>query len=59
MRPIEESRLPKTMPRSEGVPVYGDFIPPTFNVESTLEVDIAVGNANTFDFDLTSPPPHR
>ena len=59
MRPIEESRLPKTMPRIEGVPVYEDFIPATFNLESTLEVDVAAGSSNTFDFDLTSPPPHR
>lgn len=59
MRPIEESRLPKMMPRIEGVPVYEDFIPATFNLESTLEVDVAAGSSNTFDFDLTSPPLHR
>lgn len=59
MRPIAESRLPKMMPRIEGVPVYEDFIPPAFNLESTLEVHVAAGSANTFDFDLTSPPPKR
>ena len=59
MRPIEESRLPKLMPRIEGVPVYEDYIPPAFNVESTLQVDVAAGSSNTFDFDLTSPPPQR
>lgn len=59
MRPIEESRLPKMMPRIEGVPVYEDFIPPAFNVESTLEVDVAVGSGNEFTFDLPTPPPNR
>lgn len=59
MRPIEESQLPKMMPRIEGVPVYEDFIPPAFNIDSTLEVDVAPGRSNTFDFDLQSPQPHR
>jgi hypothetical protein len=59
MRPIEESRLPKMMPRIEGVPVYEDFIPPAFNVESTLEVDVAAGSGNAFTFDLQTPPPNR
>lgn len=59
MRPIEESRLPKMMPRIVGVPVYEDFIPPTYNVESMLEVDVAAGNGNEFSFDLQKSPPNR
>jgi hypothetical protein len=59
MRPIEESKIPKTMPRMEGVPVHEDYIPAAYNTESTLEVEVTKGGENSFEFDLSAPMQHR
>jgi hypothetical protein len=58
-RQIDESTLPKTMPRLEGVPLYEDYIPSAYNAESTLEVEVAAAGRNVFDFDLETAPPER
>lgn len=55
-RPIDDAKLPKTMPRLEGVPLFEDYIPAIHNAESTLEVEVAPGDRNVFDFNLTPPP---
>jgi hypothetical protein len=58
-RPVDASQQPRTMPRIEGAPIYEDFIPPAYNTESTLEVDVAAGSSNEFDFDLQPLPTGR
>lgn len=58
-RPMDESRVPRTMPRLGGAPINEDSIPAAFNTESTLEVEVKAGGPNVFDFDLKSPGPAR
>lgn len=58
-RPIDPAKLPRTMPRFEGLPVHEDYIPPAFNAASTLEVEVASRGPNVFSFDLTPSSPTR
>lgn len=58
-RRIDESTLPKTMPRLEGEPLYEDYIPSAYNAESTLEVDVTADGRNVFNFDLQTAPAAR
>ena len=58
-RQIDESTLPKTMPRLEGVPLYEDYIPSAYNTASTLEADVTADGRNVFDFDLPTAPAER
>ena len=55
-RPVDESRLPRTMPRLEGVAVHEDFIPAAYNTASTLEVEVTPDGPNVFEFDLRPVP---
>jgi hypothetical protein len=54
-RPMDEARVPRTMPRLGSAAVHEDFIPVSYNTDSTLEVDLVAGRSNVFDFKLTSP----
>ena len=54
-RPVRPEKVPRTMPRFEGLPVHEDFIPPAYNAASALKVEVASGGRNVFDFDLKSP----
>lgn len=58
-RPMDESRVPRTMPRIGTAPIQEDYIPAAFNTESTLEVEVKAGVPNVLDFDLKSPGPAR
>lgn len=58
-RRIDESTLPKTMPRLDGVPLYEDYIPAAYNTDSMLEVDVTADGRNVFDFDLEPTPAVR
>jgi len=55
-RPVDESRVPRTMPRLGTAPVREDYIPAAYNTESTLEVEVVAGGSNVFDFKLTPTP---
>jgi hypothetical protein len=55
-RRLDDSRIPKTMPRLEGVPLYEDYIPSAYNAASTLEINVTAAGPNVFDFDLKSSP---
>lgn len=55
-RPIDEARIPRTMPRMGDAPVYEDYVPAAFNAQSTLEVEVTAGGPNEFTFDLKSGP---
>ena len=55
-RRLDDSQIPKTMPRLEGVPLYEDYIPSAFNAASTLEIEVTAAGPNVFDFDLKSSP---
>jgi hypothetical protein len=57
MRPVDESRLPRTMPRFEGMPVHEDYIPSAYNTASTLEVEVSPDGPNVFTFDLPAASP--
>lgn len=55
-RPVDESRVPRTMPRLGTAPVREDYIPAAYNTESTLEIEVVAGQANVFDFKLARTP---
>ena len=55
-RPVEQSRLPRTMPRFEGMPLHEDYIPSVYNTASTLEVEVTPDRPNVFTFDLPAAP---
>lgn len=55
-RPVDESQVPRTMPRLGSAAVREDYIPAASNTESTLEVEVVAGRSNVFDFTLTSTP---
>lgn len=55
-RAVDQSRLPRTMPRFEGMPVHEDFIPSVYNTASTLEVEVTPDGPNVFTFDLPAAP---
>jgi hypothetical protein len=52
MRPVDESRLPRTMPRFEGMPVHEDYIPSAYNTASTLEVEARPYRRRSFGSDV-------
>jgi hypothetical protein len=53
---VDESRVPRSMPRLASAAIYEDYIPASYNTASTLEVDCVAGHSNVFDFQLTSSP---
>jgi hypothetical protein len=55
-RPVDESRVPRTMPRLGTAPVREDYIPAAYNSASMLEVEVVAGGRNVFDFKLTPTP---
>ena len=55
-RPVDESRLPRTMPRLAGGAVHEDYIPAAYNTASTLEVEVTPGGPNVFEFELRAEP---
>ena len=55
-RPVDESRVPRTMPRLGSAAVREDYIPAAYNTASTLEVEVVAGRTNVFDFKLAAPP---
>ena len=54
-RPMDEARVPRTMPRLGNAPVDEDFIPAAYNTASTLEIEVQAAGPNVFDFDLRAP----
>lgn len=55
-RLVDESRVPRSMPRFGSAAIREDYLPASYNTASTLEVDCVVGRSNVFDFQLTSSP---
>lgn len=55
-RPVDESRVPRTMPRLGTALVREDYIPAPYNTASKLEVEVVAGGRNVFDFKLTPTP---
>ncbi len=55
-RPVDPAKLPRTMPRFEGLTVHEDFIPPHYNATSMLEIEVASDGRNIFTFELKSNP---